>query len=230
MPIHIYKPIGKTPLEVIEEYKKKNNINEKMSFAGRLDPMAHGEMILLKGEECKLQNLYCGKDKIYEFKILYGYKTDTLDILGLVEKNNLEKELKLNNLIGKFEILYPKYSSIYVKRKPLWWWAKNNKLDEIEIPKKNIEIYELCKKNEETISNLELLKYITEKLSKLSKSNREKFRFSKIMKKWNIDLKTKKKHRIETYRTKVSSGTYIRSLCERMGGIALDINRINIIF
>ena len=50
------------------------------------------------------------------------------------------------------------------------------------------------------------------------------------MKKWNIDLKIKKKHRIETYRTKVSSGTYIRSLCERMGGIALDINRINIIF
>ena len=34
--------------------------------------------------------------------------------------------------------------------------------------------------------------------------------------------------KIERYRAQVSSGTYIRSLCERMGGIAYDINRIEV--
>ena len=239
MPINIYKPIGVTPLELIKKYKNENDINEKMSFAGRLDPMAHGEMILLKGEECKSQSLYCGKDKIYEFKVLYGFKTDTLDILGFVEKTNSLEKTNLDNLKGKFNLPYPHYSSIYVKKKPLWWWAKNGKIDEIEIPKKEIEIYELDQIYEEFIDKLQLLKKIKEKISKISLENREKFRYKEIKKKWEdvldkeckIDKECKpvKKYKIETFRAKVSSGTYIRSLCERMGGIAIDINRINII-
>ena len=76
MPIKIYKPIGITPLQLIKKYKRENNIKEKISFAGRLDPMAHGEMVLLKGDECKKQDSFCGKDKIYEFEILYGFTTD----------------------------------------------------------------------------------------------------------------------------------------------------------
>ena len=53
MPIKIYKPIGMTPVELIRNYKKENHIKERVSFAGRLDPMAHGEMVLLVGDECK---------------------------------------------------------------------------------------------------------------------------------------------------------------------------------
>ena len=69
MPTKINKPLGFTPLELIERYKKENNISKKISFAGRLDPMAYGLMILLEGEECKKQEISCGKDKIYEFRI-----------------------------------------------------------------------------------------------------------------------------------------------------------------
>ena len=55
-------------------------------------------MILLKGVECKSQNLYCGKDKIYEFNILYGFKT-SLDILGIAEENEIrKKEIKKENI------------------------------------------------------------------------------------------------------------------------------------
>ena len=37
----VYKPVGWTPLEVINEMKKRNNIlkDEKIGYAGRLDPM-----------------------------------------------------------------------------------------------------------------------------------------------------------------------------------------------
>ena len=66
MSIKIYKPVGMTPVELIRKYKRENNIIQKVSFAGRLDPMARGEMILLIGDECKRQDSYCGRNKIYE--------------------------------------------------------------------------------------------------------------------------------------------------------------------
>ena len=50
--------------------------------------MAHGEMIFkkLSGDDCKIQDTFCGKDKIYEFTIIYGFKTDTYDILGILKR------------------------------------------------------------------------------------------------------------------------------------------------
>ena len=48
MPHYIYKEIGETPLDLIK--KLKTDSNRKYSFAGRLDPMARGQMIILEGE------------------------------------------------------------------------------------------------------------------------------------------------------------------------------------
>ena len=121
MPIIINKPIGITPLELIQQYKAENSINEKMSFAGRLDPMARGVMVLLKGQECKLQESLCGRDKIYEFELLQGFETDTLDVLGIVENyNGIFSSININDFIGSFSQKYPNYSSIVVNKKPLW--------------------------------------------------------------------------------------------------------------
>ena len=72
---------------------------------------------------------------------------------------------------------------------------------------------------------------IFERISKLSEKNKDKFEDTKdIKKKWDENLLDDKKYRVESFRTKVSSGTYIRGLCEKMGGVAFDINRIDIIF
>ena len=46
---------------------------------------------------------------------------------------------------------------------------------------------------------------------------------------WETNLEAENMFKMEEYRAKVSSGTYIRSLCKRMGGIAYDINRIAIL-
>ena len=53
--LNIYKPIGLTPFLTIQlvrnqfqEYK-----NEKIGFAGRLDPLAHGVLLLMIGEATK---------------------------------------------------------------------------------------------------------------------------------------------------------------------------------
>ena len=40
MIVEVYKKIGETPNELIENFKKERGITEKVAFAGRLDPMS----------------------------------------------------------------------------------------------------------------------------------------------------------------------------------------------
>ena len=53
-----------------------------MTYAGRLDPMASGLLIVLAGEETKNKEKYLNLDKEYLFEVLFGFKTVTYDFLG----------------------------------------------------------------------------------------------------------------------------------------------------
>ena len=53
--------------------------------------MANGLMILLINNECKQQDKYLKLNKTYEFDILFGFKTDTYDVLGKLISYNLVK-------------------------------------------------------------------------------------------------------------------------------------------
>ena len=245
MPIFLNKPKGFTPLELVKKYKREHNIEGKVCFAGRLDPMAHGKMILLVKEECKLMNSYCDLNKTYEFIVLFGVKTDTYDLLGKILETNfkkiISKKLDLDTLRGKISQEYPAYSSIIIRhneeRKALWEWTNLGKLSEIKIPKKEVEIFSL----EEIESNInlsnskKLLEYILENINLLSEPNLKKFRVPEISKSWkeNLDY-IEFKPIIRKFRARVSSGTYIRSLTNRMGyilgsgAITLDIERIDL--
>lgn len=70
----IYKNIGETPLEALERFRADHveYKNEPMTYAGRLDPMASGKLIILIGEECKNKDEYLKLDKEYEVDILLG--------------------------------------------------------------------------------------------------------------------------------------------------------------
>lgn len=231
----IYKPVGKTPLDMLNQMDSK----EKKTYAGRLDPMAHGVLLVLIGEHCKKQTLYHNFDKKYQFQLLLGFETDTLDILGIIKKKDtLPQNLDLlfysiksilKNMEGKHKQLFPNYSSVHVNSKPLWWWAQNDKLDEIEIPSKIIEIYGLSLLHIKFISGDVLKQIILEKLDKLGDRDNN-FREKEIKKQWNSTI-FKEKYPIITICANVSTGTYIRQLCKTISnqldssGIALDIYR-----
>ena len=51
--ITLYKPIGKTPLDMIKGLNEK-----KATYAGRLDPMAYGLLIILTNEHCLNQKMF----------------------------------------------------------------------------------------------------------------------------------------------------------------------------
>ena len=77
---YLYKEKGETPLECIERHQ----LHRPYTYAGRLDPMAEGVLLVLEGEECKDRERYLSKDKTYEYECIVGIKTDTSDALGCI--------------------------------------------------------------------------------------------------------------------------------------------------
>jgi len=78
------KHVGETMNEVIKRFSQENNIKEKIAYAGRLDPLAYGKIIILTGNDIYKKDDYCNKSKIYETWMIDGVVTDTYDIMGLI--------------------------------------------------------------------------------------------------------------------------------------------------
>lgn len=144
----INKPKEYTSHDVVAKIKKI--CHTKVGHTGTLDPMATGVLTVLLGQGTKLSKYLVEHDKIYETTIQLGSKTDTADGEGNVieeKKVNMLNLTKDNidsifqNLIGKQEQTPPIYSAIKVKGKKLYEYARENK--KVEIPKREIEIYNL---------------------------------------------------------------------------------------
>ena len=235
--INLYKSIGLTPLEAINEYKKRNSEykNKKTSYPGRLDPMAEGVLLVLIGDENKKMRNYMKLDKEYLAEILFGFSSDSHDILGIpnkgekiiIEIKKLKKKIK--NFKGTYNQKIPVYSSFKIKGKPLFYYARNNKLNEIEIPEIKIKIKNIIIKSIYEISSSRLLKEIIKKIN-LVKGD---FRQSTIKKKWNYLLREKERFVIVKILINCSSGTYIRAIADDLGkdfggGILFNLKRTRV--
>lgn len=239
--INIYKKAGETPLEAINRLRQANPEYQdvKITYAGRLDPLAEGVLILLAGDAVYEKEKYLKMDKEYEAEIVFGFETDTYDILGLPKKIKAVKDFNkdkltafLNNFLGKNKQSFPPYSSYKIKGKPLFEWAREGKTKEIEIPEKEREIYEIKILQLRKIEGKNLLAKINKKIRKIKGD----FRQEEILKKWQEKMlpilsdppassakrggrgsKNKEALWIAKIKIKCSSGTYIRSIAHRLG-------------
>jgi tRNA pseudouridine55 synthase len=225
--IVLNKKEGETPLECLEVFRrencKKNTIekNIKMTYAGRLDPMASGVLLILRGEETKKKEEYIKLDKEYEFEVLFNFATDTYDILGKVLKNyelvitnfELRKEIK-NNLkyfIGKFVQNYPMYSSKTVSGKPLFVYARTG--EKVEVPNREVEVKSLKLIKIKKINNKKLFENIEKRIKKVKGD----FRQEEILKIWKKELVKEDDFFIASFKIKCSSGTYVRGIANSLG-------------
>ena len=146
--IIINKPSGCTSHDIV--YKIKKITGKKVGHTGTLDPLAQGVLPILIGKATQCSKYLIKHDKIYIAKIQLGIKTDTLDKEGkiierqdinnnILEEDNIKKAL--NNMIGKQIQTPPIYSAIKVKGKKLYEYARKGQ--EVEIPKREIEIYSI---------------------------------------------------------------------------------------
>ncbi len=235
--IAIYKHEGETPLECLGRLKIRFPIlqNVPLSYAGRLDPLASGVMLVLSGEFNKLREKYLGFPKQYKIRVLFGIATDTGDVMGMlrgdknkpgslvdastVENIRLQDEdgikSALRKFVGRFEVPYPAYSSKPVQGKPLFAWAQENRLDEIEIPMQSSEIHAIDLLGMEKASGAEVARRAIESVS-LVKGD---FRQSEICEQWeNFERQYGDALFMQiSLSVHASSGTYMRSLAERLG-------------
>jgi tRNA pseudouridine(55) synthase len=220
----VVKRTGETPLQCIGRFKAENAdfADMPMTYAGRLDPMADGLLLLLSGEAIGEKKKYLAMTKTYECEVLWRFETDSLDLLGLVEpfgkvrlSQTLEEvvavekiEENLKNMIGKFEQKYPAYSSRPVQGKPLFQWAREGRLGKIEIPTHEVELRDAALVSRRSVSGQELLARIQEKISLVSGD----FRQEEISARWKEILhgSEEREFTLDTISLSVSSGFYVR--------------------
>src|SRR5882724_12690946 len=84
--VNLYKELGETPRERLERLRvqKPHFEHEVLSYAGRLDPMAEGVMLCLVGSANSRREQYLDMSKEYTLDVLFGFSTDTYDVLGRV--------------------------------------------------------------------------------------------------------------------------------------------------
>ena len=222
--ITAYKRIGESPLDLINRLREEQPElkDEKMAYAGRLDPMAEGLVLIVIGKELKNFDHYLKMDKEYEAKMLFGFSSDTYDILGIAEKsvfqqiNKMEVEKVLQKMEGEFNFSLPPFSSYKIRKKPLFWWALKDRLQEIQIPKKKVFIYSLDVVGREYLSAGELQKEILGKIKKV-KGN---FRQEEVIKRWErvfSETEREEKYLVLTVKITCSSGCYARSIAHEAG-------------
>ena len=130
--------------------KIKGIFHEKVGHTGTLDPLATGVIPILIGKGTQLSKYLINHDKEYIATIKLGYKTSTGDLEGkiveqkevldgMLEKDHVNGVLK--QFEGKITQIPPIYSAIKVNGKKLYEYAR--KSQNVEIPSRNIEIYEI---------------------------------------------------------------------------------------
>jgi tRNA pseudouridine55 synthase len=234
--INIYKYLGETPLEAINRLKVllPEYGDKKLSYAGRLDPLAEGVLLLTTGQASVNKDEYLDLPKTYEVGILLGASTDTFDTLGLVTDPSAEditypkhivatqaKEM-IKKLLELPALPYPVYSSKPVNGKPLFQWAKEGRLSEIEIPLQPGKAKAIKYIGAQTISASMLHERIKKQIEKVNGDFRQK----EILERWvtffdflskNAVAEGSHGFQIITLKVECESGVYMRSLAHQFG-------------
>lgn len=245
------KKIGSTPLETLTAWKQANDTYADVpaAYAGRLDPMASGKLLILLGDECKKQPRYTGLDKEYEVSVLLDVASDTGDTLGIPDYQGYESDPYIARIrealeeeIGSRSHQYPAYSSKTVNGTPLFLHALRGTLHTIEIPTHTETIHEIYLDGVRHLPKDTVAAYIEQALRTVprddapSKVEGADFRQDEIRAAWR-DLFVNMPERSFTIiklRVVCGSGAYMRTLAERVGrtlgtsALALSIHRTRI--
>jgi tRNA pseudouridine55 synthase len=121
---------------------------KKVGFAGTLDPLASGLLILATGRATKLLDYFHNLPKTYEAQIIFGQTSTTYDLEGPIEINQQAKpfaweviEELLKKFLGQQSQQAPLYSAKKVKGQALYKLARQGK--KITPPSQVVEIYDL---------------------------------------------------------------------------------------
>ncbi len=172
----------------------------KVGHGGTLDPLAEGVLPIALGEATKLAGRMLDASKIYDFTILFGAETDTLDTEGeVIERSDVMPTLDevmavLPDFTGRIEQVPPAYSALKVDGKRAYDLARAG--EQVELKKRAVTINSLTPCHTELVS------------ASIASSNFEESSEGWTLNQVQGDESLKK----ITLSAHVSKGTYIRSL------------------
>ena len=146
----IDKPEGMTSFSVVSRIKRLAN-EKRVGHTGTLDPMATGVLPIFLGRATALSSILLEAEKQYTATVKLGITTDTCDITGRVESENVvsvtEEELLavLESFKGETQQIPPVYSALKKDGVRLYELARRG--EEVEIEPRRITINELVLKS-----------------------------------------------------------------------------------
>ena len=238
--LEFYKEPGVTPLQFINTIKKQYP-DKKICYTARLDPMARGKIPVLFGEECKDMYKYTNLSKTYEVTVIIGLKTDSDDVLGILEDNlpNTLDNTSILLYLYKYKYFFEIENEITITQKYHYFSTKellsrSKSKDTDTTHTHSVKLY-----SSKIIENgeLDFKEWINECISIIDKVDKTKdFRQKEIIEQWqNIkNTNTNMKINYITLQLHVGSGFFVRQFIRDISdalGIPLmcyDIHRISI--
>ena len=220
--MYYYKEEGITMNQLINRIKLESGIN-KICFCDRLDPMACGIVSILKGEECKSDNKY-NSNKVYKVKMVIGIKTDSDDVLGIIEEINQDiEDIELCIDVGKIKQKYHYYSSKHI-------CARNKGDNKTYYHEVELYNYDIIKRD--IIDRKSFIDHIISKIDLIDKD--KDFRQEEIKLQWKDLIDKIKDIKYIELKLDVSSGFYVRQFIRDLSDkiniplLAFQIERVKI--
>jgi tRNA pseudouridine(55) synthase len=246
MIIPIWKKIGQSShllaKKTGEELAKisGNELDKKATHTGTLDPMAEGVLVVLTGDDRFNKQELSNWDKTYEFELMLGVSTDTLDLLGLQTKL-INMNIDLDEIGNKIDQILKSFLGQQVQTQPRFSAQRVSGKSAFDLAKNQVKF--IANKNKINIKSLEIIssKFIDlEKIHLYLQKNIAKvvgdFRQEQILQQWQATISKLQNDQIFSLpiikiRAQVTKKTYIRSLCRdiskalNLPGIAFSITR-----
>jgi tRNA pseudouridine55 synthase len=142
----IDKPSGPTSHDVVARMRRISG-ERSIGHAGTLDPRATGLLVLMLGKATRIATLLTGHSKAYEATIRFGFATTTDDADGdpltspsphLPSSSSIRAAL--DETVGPFEQLPPRYSAKRVDGKKAYDLARQDK--PMELKRASVALHE----------------------------------------------------------------------------------------
>ena len=145
------KPLGLGSTTAVSAVKRilrqAGEPKTKVGHGGTLDPLASGVLPIALGEATKAAGRMLDASKVYEFTILFGEETDTLDAEGqVVARSPVRPSLEdiaavLPSCTGEIDQMPPAFSALKVDGKPAYARARAG--EQVELKSRRVSISEL---------------------------------------------------------------------------------------
>jgi len=143
----INKHRGPSSFDVVEALRRVSRIR-RVGHTGTLDPLAEGLLLLCTGKATRASEHFVNLDKTYEFDVLLGVETSTLDAEGAVVREEPCPDLPVGEVedvaasfVGEYRLKPPAFSALKKNGRRLYQMARAG--EEPEVERRKVNLYSL---------------------------------------------------------------------------------------